>query len=162
MGFRDKVFRIDRVAFQGGDKQIPVLSKNYRSIALYVIEKIENPIVFMNRTEVKDFSDKGPLTQRGIRKCRNFYIHNSSEIVIGFHDHPNEMWISDKYRGLAEHCQRQEWLKIEGPPSERIIFKHNLSRWKLLLKIRGETDPTEKSFIEKLRQLYRAIQSRPK
>jgi hypothetical protein len=111
----------------------------------------------MNDTEVKDFSDKGPLTQRSIKKCINFYIQNGNETVLGFHDPPNEMWISEKYHAIAAHCEKKGWLRIQGPTSERYFFKGGLSRRKLLLKIKGEADPTEKSFIDKLKQLFRAI-----
>jgi hypothetical protein len=37
--------------------------------------------------------------------------------VLGFHDHPDQMGISQDYEELAQFCEAQGWLEIEGPPS---------------------------------------------
>ena len=92
---------------------ISVLPKNYRSIALYAIENIGSPRVLMDKKMVTDYSDKGDLTQRGIRKCINFEIRDGDEVVLSFHDHPNDMFVSKKYEELAVHCENEGWLKIE-------------------------------------------------
>lgn len=93
---------------------IPVLPKNYRRIALYAIGLAEKPLVLVDRREVRDFSESGPLTQAGIRSCRDFEIRDGEAPILGFHDHPREMWVDMRYRALAEHCAAQGWLKLEG------------------------------------------------
>jgi len=98
-------------------KWITVLPKNYRSIALYAINNLETPEVLLDGKKVLDFTDQGPLTQAGLRNCRNFEIRNGKEGVLGFHDHPSEMWVSEIYRHIASHCEEQGWLQIEGKAS---------------------------------------------
>ena len=99
------------------DKWIPVLPKNYRSIALHAISVAANPVVLVNRQPVTDFSERGPLTQRGIRSYTDFEVRNGTEPILGFHDHPNEMWVTVPYSHVAEHCAKQGWLKIQGHAS---------------------------------------------
>ena len=84
---------------------IPVLPKNYRSIAI------------VNKKLVTDFTESGPLTQKKIRSFKDFEIRDGLIPILGFHDHPNEMWIDERYKNLAEHCEKQGWLEIEGPAS---------------------------------------------
>ncbi len=92
---------------------IPVLPKNYRRIALYAIENAESPVVLVNGKQEVGFSESGPLTQRKIRGCRDFEIRDGEAPILGFHDHPKEMWITEDYAALATHCQAEGWLKIE-------------------------------------------------
>jgi hypothetical protein len=99
------------------DKNIPVLPKNYRRIALAAIERAADPVVLMNGKRVTDFSQTGPVTQKGIRECRDFEVRDGSVSILGFHDHPNEMWVAENYRPLAEHCAAEGWLKVQGPAS---------------------------------------------
>jgi hypothetical protein len=94
---------------------IPVLPKNYRSIALAGIALAKVPIVLMNGRPVSDFSNNGPVTQKGIRSCRDFEVRDARKPILGFHDHPDEMWIAADYQSLAEQCAREGWLKIQGP-----------------------------------------------
>jgi hypothetical protein len=94
-------------------KWIPVLPKNYRCIALHAISVANQPVVLMDHKPIVDFSEQGPLTQCGIRTCRDFEIRNGAEPILGFHDHPNEMWVTVPYAFVAEHCARQGWLKME-------------------------------------------------
>lgn len=94
-----------------------VLPKNYRRIALYAIDELEKPIVLLDKKVIVDFTDRGPLTQAGISKCRNFEIRNGKEEVLGFHDRPREMWISENYMHIATYCEEQGWLKIEHKAS---------------------------------------------
>jgi hypothetical protein len=96
---------------------IPVRPKNYRSIALAAIALATDTIVLMNRRRISDYSTNGPVTQKGIRGCRNFEVRDGATPILGFHDHPDEMWIAAAYRGLAEHCAREGWLTIEGAAS---------------------------------------------
>lgn len=96
---------------------IPVLPKNYRRIALYAIEQAESPVVLVDGKRTDDFSELGPLTQKKIRNCRDFEIHDGNASILGFHDHPREMWITEDYATLAMHCQAQGWLKIQGSAS---------------------------------------------
>jgi hypothetical protein len=96
------------------EKWIQVLPKNYRNIVLYAIKNLEEPEVLLDGKKVFDFSDQGPLTQVGLSKCHNFEIRNGKKGVLGFHDHPKEMWVSEPFRHIAKHCEEQGWLKIEG------------------------------------------------
>ena len=92
---------------------IPVSPKNYRRIALYAIEQAEAPIVLVDGKCTNDFSDSGPLTQRKMRRYISFEIRDGASPILGFHDHPREMWIAENYAMLATYCQAQGWLKIE-------------------------------------------------
>ena len=96
-------------------KLIPVRPKNYRSICLRAIETLKDPHVYFNGTELSDFSEQGSLTQRALRQCHDFSILDGKEHVLGFHDHPDQMGISERYRELALFCEAQGWLKVEGP-----------------------------------------------
>lgn len=98
-------------------KLIPVLPKNYRSICLRAIELANAPKVSMDNQAVTDFSEKGKLTQNGIRSCINFEISDENVGILGFHDHPDEMWINDNYQDFAKYCEQQGWLHIQGPAS---------------------------------------------
>ena len=89
------------------------MPKNYRSIALYVIGIADNPVVLFENRKTTDFTESGPLTQKRLRVCLNFEIRDGKTPIIGFHDHPNEMWIAEGFEEVAEHCQSQGWLKIQ-------------------------------------------------
>ncbi len=106
-----------RKAARTREKWIPVRPKNYRRIAIYAIEKAANPVVLMNGRRVNDFSESGPLTQKGIRPCQDFEIRDGAVPILGFHDHPDEMWIVESRRQLADHCAAQGWLKIQSRAS---------------------------------------------
>jgi hypothetical protein len=99
------------------EKCIPVLPKNYRRIALYAISIAIEPIVLINRRTVTDFSESGPLTQKKLRGVIDFEVRDGSKPILGFHDHPDEMWITESYAHFAEHCSQQGWLKVQGPAS---------------------------------------------
>jgi hypothetical protein len=98
-------------------KLIPVLPMNYRSISLCAIETASHPVVLIDKHVVTDFSDKGDLTQKGIRDCINFEIRDGNVGILGFHDHPDEMWINEYYQEFAKYCEKQGWLRIEGAAS---------------------------------------------
>jgi hypothetical protein len=66
------------------DKWIPVLPKNYRSIALHAISVANNPVVLMDRKPIVDFSEHGPLTQRGIRSCIDFEVRKARSLSLAF------------------------------------------------------------------------------
>jgi len=101
--------------FAGSEKAILVLPTNYRRIALYAISVAADPVVYVNRKRVEDFSEAGPLTQKKIRPLRDFEIRDGKSPILGFHDHPNEMWVSEAYAAVAEYCASQGWLKIRHP-----------------------------------------------
>lgn len=101
----------------GIGKLIPVLPKNYRKIAMYVISVSSEPVVLGDKKIITDYSEVGPLTQKGIRKFINFEIRDGTKPILGFHDHPNEMWVSEIYADVAKHCETEGWLKIEGNAS---------------------------------------------
>lgn len=90
-----------------------VRPKNYRSIALHAIENCENPVVWADGTRIQDFSEKGLLVQKLIGRFIDFVIKNGDEEVLGFHDHPDQMWVSQKYKHIAQYCAEQGWLKID-------------------------------------------------
>jgi len=98
-------------------KLIPVLPKNYRSIGLAAIDRAVNPIVLMNKKIITDYSEQGNLTQKGIGSLRNFEVRDGRRPILGFHDHPDEMWISDEYANLATECESHGWLTIQGQAS---------------------------------------------
>jgi len=66
---------------------------------------------------VDDFSEAGPLTQKKIRSYRDFEIRDGELPILGFHDHPNQMWVCEAHAPVAHHCAGQGWLKIRGPAS---------------------------------------------
>ena len=96
---------------------IPVLPKNYRAIALEAIDKAYAPRVFFNKQEIHDFSEAGFLTQKEIRNCIDFEIRDGGIPILGFHDHPSQMWISESYKNFAIACEESGWLKVEGQAS---------------------------------------------
>ncbi len=92
---------------------IAVLPKNYRAIALRAIEAAQSPVVLMNKKAVTDFSESGPITQKGIAACRDFEVRDGSIPILGFHDHPSEMWVSTTYKLVAQDCAEAGWLKVQ-------------------------------------------------
>jgi hypothetical protein len=98
-------------------KLIPVRPKNYRNVALYAIQAAQSPVVLVNRKPIIDFSESGPLTQKGMRQMRDFEVRDGEKPILGFHDHPDEMWVAEAHASVAEHCQAQGWLAIEGRAS---------------------------------------------
>ena len=98
-------------------KLIPVRPRNYRRICLRAIEVAVEPHVFFQGKEISDFSEAGVLTQHSLRGCYDFAILDGKKLVLMFHDHPDEMGISEEYEALALFCAEQGWLKIEGPAS---------------------------------------------
>lgn len=99
------------------DRLIPVLPKNYRSIALHAISVAEDPVVLVDGERTTDFSEGGPLTQRGIRSCINFEVRDGSRAILVFDDRPNDMWVTEIFSCVAEYCAQRGWLKIEGGAS---------------------------------------------
>ncbi|MGI0118263.1 hypothetical protein [Zooshikella sp. RANM57] len=101
-------------------KLIPVRPKNYQCICLHAIEIATDPNVLMDKKLITDLSDSGKLSQERIRNCINFEIRDGDVGVVGFHDHPDEMWINEKYQGFAIYCEQMGWLKIEGQPLNKL------------------------------------------
>jgi hypothetical protein len=99
------------------EKLIPVLPKNYRNIVLYAIQTAAEPVVLLNHRRVEDFSELGQLTQKGISRCNDLEVRDGTKPILGFHDHPREMWITSSHNSLAEHCASQGWLSIQGSAS---------------------------------------------
>jgi hypothetical protein len=96
-----------------GQSWIAVLPKNYRSIVLTAIARASTPVVLLNRKSVLDFTDRGPLTQAGLAAARDFEIRDGDTPILGFHDHPKEMWVSQQFADLATSCEEKGWLQIE-------------------------------------------------
>ena len=121
MSVIDRIFHaigalVDRVqSIEPTGDLIPVRPKNYRRIALYAISLSADPRVLMNRKRIFDFSERGPLTQKGIRACIDFEIRDGATPILGFHDHPDEMWVAEKFSDIADHCAAQGWMRIRPP-----------------------------------------------
>ncbi len=98
-------------------KLIPVRPKNYRRIVLQAIGVAAEPIVFVDGRRVEDFSETGPLTQRRIRRVRDLEVRDGGKPILGFHDHPDQMWISEAFEELAEYCSGRGWLRVEDHAS---------------------------------------------
>jgi len=94
-------------------KWIAVRPRNFRSIALRAISQAAQPVVLVNGKISGDFSETGPLTRGGIRSIVDLEIRDGAVPIMGFHDHPNEMWISSNYADLAEYCAKVGWLDTE-------------------------------------------------
>jgi hypothetical protein len=92
---------------------IAVLPKHYRAIVLEVLASFPDVTVWVEEHRCDDFSEAGPLTQRGIAGMRNFEIRTQGTPILGFHDHPSEMWIDSEFRALAERLHDLGHLKIE-------------------------------------------------
>ena len=96
---------------------LPVRPQNCRRIALAGIALASDPVVLMNHERITDYSTDGPLTQKGIRACLDFEVRDGAAPIVGFHDHPDEMWIAAEYRHFADQCDREGRLKMEGGAS---------------------------------------------
>lgn len=91
---------------------IQVQPKNYRRIALCAIEHARHPMVLINGRETRDFSELGPLTQRNILDLRSFEVRDGDRPMVGFQEHPDQMWVSAEYAGLLGECIEQGWLYL--------------------------------------------------
>jgi hypothetical protein len=92
---------------------IRVIPGNLRSISVYAIENISRPQVMLDSESVKDYSIRGPLQRRRIADALDFEIRDGDQPVMGFHEGPANMWFSDRYVDIAEHCEKQGWLKFK-------------------------------------------------
>jgi hypothetical protein len=93
---------------------IPVRPKHYRAIVLEVLAIFPDARVFLDRWECADLSERGPVTQRGIARLIDFEMRVGRSAILGFHDHPDEMWIDGDFQSLAERLQALGHLKIES------------------------------------------------
>ncbi|WP_027708937.1 hypothetical protein [Zooshikella ganghwensis] len=98
-------------------KLIPVLPTSHRNIFIRAIEISTDPIVLINNKIIKDYSEAGMLTRRHILECHSIEVRDRVVGVVGFHDHPKEMWINENYREFACYCEGMHWLTIQGPAS---------------------------------------------
>ncbi|GAA6142367.1 hypothetical protein [Hydrogenophaga sp. 5NK40-0174] len=92
---------------------ITVQPKNYRQIALCAIEHARQPVVLLNGRPTTDFSESGPLTQRNILDVRDFEVRDGQNPMLGFHDHPDQMWVCTDYAALLAQCVEQGWLYLD-------------------------------------------------
>lgn len=99
---------------------IPVLPKCCRRILLRAIELAENPVVLVNGVRVTDFSPTGPLVREKLNTYINLVVRDGVRPVVGYHDHPREMWIDEAYSDFAVYCASQQWLKIEGKWAQQL------------------------------------------
>jgi hypothetical protein len=86
---------------------------NLRSISIYAIHEIKKPNVMLDSTTVEDYSERGPLRPKRITEAEDFEIRDGNQPVAGFHGGPSEMWFSDRYAEIVEHCRAQGWLSIK-------------------------------------------------
>jgi len=96
---------------------IPVLPRNIRRIVLHAVDQAKEPVVLLDKRPVTDLSERGPITKRGLRSCVNFEVRDGGRPILGFHDHPVHMFVSEEYADVAKFCEKQGWLKIEGEAS---------------------------------------------
>ena len=92
---------------------IPVRPKHYRAIVLEVLAAVPSASVWLDGWRCDDLSERGPLTQRGIAGLLNFEIRAGGSSILGFHDHPDQMWIDGDFESLAERLQALGHLTIE-------------------------------------------------
>lgn len=92
---------------------IAVRPKHYRAIVLEVLASFPHATVLVERRRCDDFSETGPMTQQGIAAMRDFEIRDQGTPILGFHDHPREMWIDSQFRDLAERLAELGHLKIQ-------------------------------------------------
>ncbi|MGI9290828.1 MAG: hypothetical protein ACR2QG_06090 [Gammaproteobacteria bacterium] len=86
---------------------------NLRAISMQAIHEIQKPIVMLDSETVKDYSERGPLRRRRIAEAEDFEIRDGSHPVLGFHGGPDQMWFSDRYTKICEHCAKQGWLTLK-------------------------------------------------
>lgn len=94
-------------------KLIAVMPTNYRRIVLHAIGVAAVPKVFANRKLTEDYSEQGLITQNGIAALRDLEVLDGKKPILGFHDHPREMWVSEEFSAVADHCQEQGWLRVQ-------------------------------------------------
>jgi hypothetical protein len=105
------MFRQKRINF--GPGFIGVKPKNYRFIAMHVIEHFEDVTVWIDEKKVEDFSEDGPITQNVLSNSASLLIKVGEDKVLGFRYFPDQMWFSLKYKDIAAYCASQGWLKID-------------------------------------------------
>jgi hypothetical protein len=92
---------------------IAVLPRHYRAIVLEVLASFPGVTVWVDKRRCDDFSEAGPLTQRGIARLRDFEIRTENTPILGFHDHPREMWMNGDFHALAQRLAELGHLRIE-------------------------------------------------
>jgi hypothetical protein len=92
---------------------IAVRPKHYRAIVLEVLTSFPDATVWVEHRRCDDLSEAGPLTQHGMARMRNFEIRTENVPILGFHDHPGEMWFADEFRQLAERLADLGHLKMQ-------------------------------------------------
>lgn len=61
---------------------IGVRPKHYRAIVLEVLRSFPDATVWVDRRRCEDFSEAGPLTQRGIARMRDFEIRTEHTSIL--------------------------------------------------------------------------------
>jgi hypothetical protein len=92
---------------------IPVRPRHYRAIVLEVLAAVPDATVWLDGRRCDDLSEQGPVTQRGIAALRDFEIRAGGSSILGFHDHPDQMWVDGEFEGLALRLQALGHLQIE-------------------------------------------------
>jgi hypothetical protein len=99
---------------------IHVLPKHYRAIVLETLAAFPGATVWVETVRCDDLSEDGALVQRTIMRMRNFEIRTADGApILGFHDHPREMWVDAEFRQLAERLRDLGHLKIERSARHR-------------------------------------------
>lgn len=96
-----------------GNGLIGVRPKHYRAIVLEVLRSFPDATVWVDLRRCEDLSEAGPLTQRGIARMRDFEIRTEHASILGFHDHPREMWIGGEFGDLAQRLADLGHVRIE-------------------------------------------------
>ena len=93
---------------------IAVQPKHYRAIALEAIAAFPGATIWVEKRLCPDLSESGLLTQRGIGGMRDFEIRSENNVpILGFHDHPREMWVDGQFKDLADRLDALGHLRIE-------------------------------------------------
>jgi hypothetical protein len=80
---------------------------------MHAVSMAKHPRVLADYKEVKDFSERGPLTQKGILGLRDLEVRDGTNLVLGFHAGPQDMRVSAEYSDLVSHCKAKGWLKVQ-------------------------------------------------
>jgi hypothetical protein len=96
------------------DDLIAVSPKNYQRVVRYIVSQVPGSVIVADGREI-DPNDDAYISQKGLGEIRDFEMRCGSQPVMGFHDHPREMWITERHRSLAELMHAEGSLVIEFP-----------------------------------------------
>jgi hypothetical protein len=90
---------------------IRVNPSDLSSIVVHTINEIRKPVILLEGRTIKDLS---VLDNDKLDALVDFELRDGRRPVMGFHDGPGNMWISNHYVGIANNCRKQGWLTFAG------------------------------------------------